>query len=409
MADISAGAQSGAPSGEPSGGQSGAQPSDARRRLLALAAVLVLLAVATIVVVLARGGRGKTINGVPPTRPTSPPVQSGCGVTPAVRATPTAAQLPQLAGRVGFGAEVTGGAGAPVVHVTTDADSGPGSLRAAVSAQAPAWIMFDKDMTIKITKPLSVCSNKTIDGIGRKVEITGHGVEGLDLIGVSNVIIANLTLHDFGDTAKTKNNNTPDAIHLDHSHGVWINHCDLSMAGDKLIAVSNGSSAVTVSWNHLHNQEQVFQIGNQATGPADTVQTVTIEHNFFDHTGYRNPVVSYGKAHVYNNYFLDWRLYGVRAERTGQMYLQNNIFRAGPNPRATLVTPAGKGCNDAKTHCDSRSGYLLSVGNLLLGGAKVTTSDPTKVFDPAKLYKFTAAPATQALADTIAAQAGPNR
>ena len=393
----------------------------ARRRLLALAAVLVVLALVTIVVVLVRD-RGKTINGQPKgssgasssssssssSGASSPPASTACGVTPAVRATPSATELPLLAGRVGFGAQVTGGAGAHVVHVTTDADSGPGSLREAVSVAAPAWVEFDKDMTIKLSKPLAVCSNKTIDGRGHQVEITGHGVEGLDLIGVSNVMISNLTLHDFGDTKKTKNNNTPDAIHLDHATGVWIDHCDLSMAGDKLIAVSNGSSAVTVSWNHLHNQEQVFQIGNQATGPADTVQTVTVEHNFFDHTGYRNPVVSYGRAHVFNNYFLDWRLYGVRAERTGQLYLQNNIFRAGPNPRATLITPSGKGCNDKKTHCDSRAGYLASVGNLLLGGAKVVTSEPTKVFDPAKLYRFTAQPATPALATEIAATAGPN-
>ena len=221
------------------------------------------------------------------------------------------------------------------MHVTSDADSGPGSLREAVTGDEPAWIVFDKDMEIRLDSPLRVGSNKTIDGRARDVVISAPGQSGLELVGVTNVIVESLTLTDFGDVTQTKQNDLSDAIYLDGATGVWIDHNDLSRAGDKLIAISNGSREVTVSWNHLHDQEQVIQIGNQTTQDADAAQTVTLDHNFFDRTGYRNPVVSYGRAHVYNNYYLDWRLYAVRSERVAQLYLENNVFDGGRNSRVS--------------------------------------------------------------------------
>ena len=399
---------------------------DNRNAVLVAAVVVLLVLAVVLVVVLKNNGSGSPQAG--PSNSASPSgSQSGSGSgsgsasgspLPAMPSatvpsygpagTPTASEQALLAQRVGFGGGVTGGAGGQIVHVTSDADSGTGSLRTAVAGNDPRWIVFDKDMTIKLTKPLAVGSNKTIDGAGQKVEITGPGIQGLDLIGDSNVIVESLTLHDFGNVAKTAQNNLPDAIHLDHAHGIWIDHNDLSMAGDKLVAVSNGSTGITVSWNHFHDQLQTFQIGNQATAAADVAQTVTVNDNFFDHTGYRNPVIAYGRAHVYNNYYLGWKSYGVRAERTAQMVLQNNIFVAGSNPRAAIVTTHAGGCNDAGTRCDNRPGYVKSEGNLLLNGAKIKNHGPqTNFFDPAKVYRYTARPATMGLATQIAKLAGP--
>ncbi len=321
---------------------------------------------------------------------------------------PTAAERVLLDKRVGFGGKVTGGAGGTLVHVSTDADSGAGSLREALQGNAPRWIVFDKDLTVRLSTALAVGSNKTIDGRGHKVEITGHGLDGLDIVNSSNVIVESLTLHDFGDTAQTKNNDLNDAIHLDRAKGVWIDHNDLSMAGDKLLAVSNGSLGITVTWNHFHDQLQTFQIGNQATAQADTQQTVTVAFNFFDRTGYRNPVVSYGRAHVYDNYYLDWKLYAVRSERAAQLYLQNNVFDAGSNPRAVLIRTGGDGCNDKQTRCDSRVGNLKVSGNLLLGGAKIKKQYVSgTVFSPATYYRYASRPATSALASSVAKDAGP--
>jgi pectate lyase len=179
-----------------------------------------------------------------------------------------AAASVMLADRAGFGRSTTGGYLGRMIHVTTAADDGPGSLRAAVAGSTPAWVVFDDDFKIRLAKGLEVGSNKTIDGRGRHVTITGHGTDGLIIDGVSNVIVSNLTLTDFGDVALTKDNDKPDAIHVRRAKNVWIDHNDLSVAGDKLISIDNGSAGVTVSWNHFHDQQQVFQIGSQLTAKA---------------------------------------------------------------------------------------------------------------------------------------------
>lgn len=320
-----------------------------------------------------------------------------------------AANASLLSGREGFGRSVTGGYSGPIVHVTNNADSGPGSLRAAVSGNAPAWVVFDGDYTIRLLSGIPVGSNKTVDGRGHKVVITGPGTDGLLINSVSNIIVENVVLTGFGDVTLTAQNNTPDAIHVCAARNVWIDHTDLSVAGDKLISIGCGSTGITVSWNRFHNQEQVFQIGDQQDAGIDAQQTVTVDHNLFDHTGYRNPVVSYGKAHVYNNYLVGWKNFGVRSQRLAQIYLENNVFRPEQNRKAAMVTTSGDGCNDSRTRCDDRPGYLNAVGNLLLGRATVNTSNPSAVFRPASYYPYRVDVATTQLASKIQAEAGATR
>src|SRR2546423_12187403 len=171
--------------------------------------------------------------------------------------------------------------------------------------------------------------------------------------------------------------------------------------------IDKGSTGVTVSWNHFHDQEQTFQIGDMANATADALQTVTVDHNYFDRTAYRNPVLSYGKAHVYDNYIVGWTVWGVSSMRVGQMYLERNIFQATGNTHASRVTPARQGCNDSNTRCDDRAGYLNAVGNLTEGGAVLETNEPSAVFHPSGYDGNTAQPPPPALARTIATRAGP--
>jgi len=311
-----------------------------------------------------------------------------------------------LGQRAGFGRTATGGYSGALYHVTTNADSGPGSLRDGCTGSSPRWIVFDGDYTITLKSGIYVGSNKTIDGRGRKVKLTGHNQYGLKLDSVSNVIIENLILTDFGDITRTHLNDPFDAIQIYKSHNVWVDHCDLSVAGDKLISIGSGSTNVTVSWCHFHDQEQVFQIGSMSGASLDVNQTVTVHHNFFNRTGYRNPVVSYGKLHSYNNYIYCWLVYGMRSEHIAQTYLEANIFEAGLNVRATLYKPAGDGWNDHHTLQDTRPGFINAIGNLALNGAKIVANEPQSVFNPRNYYSYTAEPATKVLANKISSQAG---
>ena len=165
-----------------------------------------------------------------------------------------------LANCVGFAHGTTGGLDGPTLHVTNADDDGEGSLRQAVAGDDPKWVVFDGDYTIKLSQGIDVGSNTTIDGRGRKVTLTGHGQYGLIISSgevskhksvprteaVTNVIVENLILSDFGDVEKTKSNDPYDAIHIGADKGgqpadlIWIDHCDLSKAGDKLISIGGG-------------------------------------------------------------------------------------------------------------------------------------------------------------------------
>ena len=361
-----------------------------------------------------RGARTALRAGVPgtaaatPARPsaTTEPVQAAPASPAAAAGSAAAGAVPAALGaHVGFARPAT--EGFPTVVVSSPADSGPGTLRAAASGDQPKHVVFAEDMAIRLSAAIEVGSNTVVDGRGRDVVLSAPGESGLVLDGVSNVTITNLTLRDFGNVELTSSNDPYDAIMLSGASDVWIDHNDLSQAGDKLIAVQDGSRRVTVSWNRFHDQDQVFQIGSQATAAANVDQTVTVHHNYFDATGYRNPVVSYGRAHVYNNYYRDWRLYAVRSERAAQVLFERNVLAAGRSVKATQIQPSDDGCNDAGTRCDSRPGALLALENATIAGPALRVEQGGTVFRASDYYTYTAEQPDAQLAERIASGAGP--
>jgi pectate lyase len=310
--------------------------------------------------------------------------------------------------RAGFGQHVTGGNAGPTFHVTTAADSGPGSLREALAQPGPLWIVFDGDYTIALRSGLPVTSDKTIDGRGHRVLITGHTLPGLRIWGQSNIIVEAIYLRDFGDIALTKSNDPNSAIQIqDRAHDIWIDHCSLSMAGDKLIAIHGGATAITVSWNKCFEQEQVFQMGCQATHEQDVDSCLTSHHNFFDSTGYRHPVASSGKVHAYNNYLRHWKQYGMRGQRNAQFYSEANIFEAGENTAGLRFDAVGNGWNDPHTLFDKSPGFVRSVNDWKVNNVKLRTREPEKVFSPSQCYSYKADKADASLKELVAGYAGP--
>ena len=100
---------------------------------------------------------------------------------------------------LGFGRKATGGKLGPIYVVTdnTDADlvnPKPGTLRHAVIQNGPLWIIFARDMRIKLTEELLVASDKTIDARGANVHIQDGAQISLQF--VKNVIISNLHIHN---------------------------------------------------------------------------------------------------------------------------------------------------------------------------------------------------------------------
>lgn len=142
----------------------------------------------------------------------------------------------------------------------------PGTLRAGVVQNKPLWITFEKDMVITLTQELVINSDKTIDGRGAKVEITGTG---LTLYNVKNVIIHGIHIHDVKEApgGMIKNSDGPpgmrqktdgDGICVTGSTQIWIDHCSFSKGVDGLIDVTLRSTGVTISNSKFTQHHKVI-------------------------------------------------------------------------------------------------------------------------------------------------------
>src|SRR5262245_295910 len=95
---------------------------------------------------------------------------------------------------VGFGQNTTGGAGGSLCRVTNLANSGTGSLRACAEHTDPQWIVFDVSGTINLSSEIRIKSNKTIDGRGANITVSGRGFFVGGTVPAQNVIIHNIKI-----------------------------------------------------------------------------------------------------------------------------------------------------------------------------------------------------------------------
>jgi pectate lyase len=210
----------------------------------------------------------------------------------------------------------TGGAGGSTVTVN--------SASALISnMQASGSRIIQVSGTINISGMNDVASNKTIIGLGSGATITGGG---LDVDGVSNVIIRNLNFRSWGD----------DAINLqDGSHHVWIDHNSFSSGSDGALDIKRASDFVTVSWNRFFSHDKTMLLGHSdGNGSQDRGHLrVTYHHNWFDGTNQRHPRVRFGNpVHVYNNYYNNIGSYGVASTIEAGVIVEGNYFENTEDP-----------------------------------------------------------------------------
>ena len=76
-------------------------------------------------------------------------------------------------------------------------------------------------------------------------------------------------------------------------------------------------------------------MGHSDSQISDTAMKVTYHHNFFNGTRQRHPRVRFGKAHVYNNYYLSApnTIYGVSSNMNAQVMVEGNYFINNPIPQ----------------------------------------------------------------------------
>jgi len=288
--------------------------------------------------------------------------------------------------RVGFGASTTGGAGGPLVSVTTLADDGPGSLREAAALEGPVWIRFEVDGVIELESNVSVGSDKTLDGRGADVTIVGGGlyVEG----GEGNVIVNNLKLRDAPD----------DLLRFyDGGSRMWVHHCDLSSGGDGAFDATERVTDITVSYTHVFDHDKAMLTGAGSPEGDGADMRWTAHHNHYEHVVQRLPGLRFGWAHSFNNLY-EWESGTAIWARLGaEVLVENNILAPQTNVGHKILS----------TEDGAKSKMVGNLERPLDGDAiEFTEVEPGDVFVASEYYDYVAEPADDGLAERVRADAG---
>jgi len=234
-----------------------------------------------------------------------------------------AAPLPAFPGAEGFGALATGGRGGTVVHVTTLADSGPGSFRDAVS-QPHRIVVFDVGGIIALKSNVALSSDLTLAGQtapGEGLVLYGAGVS---LAGQSNVIIRYLRFR--GGIASDRGKKS---LGADRSSHLIVDHCSLEWGRWDNLGLTVGSHDLTVQ--HCLIAEAIHP---QSFGALiDTVTNVTLSHNLWLSNESRNPKAK-GTVQFINNVVYNWAetgLCGGHSAADHSLDVIGNYFIAGPS------------------------------------------------------------------------------
>jgi pectate lyase len=291
----------------------------------------------------------------------------------------TASAVP---GAQGFGAATPGGRGGPLLAVTSRADDGPGSLRAAVAAPGPRTVVFRIEGAIALAAPLTITEPfVTVDGAtapGAGVTITGNEV----VIRTHDVVVRHLRFRP-GDTSGKE----VDALNVaGDSHHVLIDHVSASWAVDEVLSASGAIHDVTIQWCIIAEglDHSVHSKGAHGYGSlVRAVGGVTLHHNLWAHNDSRNPRLgdNYGAPpfptfDVRNNVIYDYGAIasGMTGDHLSANYVANYI-RPGPS------THTGRPPIVLTDTADVR--YFVR-GNVIDGRADLS-ADNSKLFTPSML------------------------
>jgi len=252
------------------------------------------------------------------------------------------------------------------------------ALTTALTGSTAAIVIVQGTITGNVA--VKVGSNKTL--LGAK-GATLNGV-GLRVLNENNVIIRNLIITKVLAEAG-------DAIGIQASNNVWIDHVDLSSDRDHdkdyydgLLDITHGCQYVTVSWSVLQHHWKASLVGHSdSNGAEDAVISVTYHHNYWNDLNSRMPSFRFGTGHIFNNYYLNSND-GINSRDGAQLLVENNVF---------------SGVTDAIYSTDA--GYVVARGNDLgIGTNTALTGTLTTV-----PYSYTLT-ATASVASTVLAGAG---
>ncbi len=286
---------------------------------------------------------------------------------------------------IGFGKNTTGGvASNGFTVVTSTKDSGPGSLREALSLTGPNWITFDPALdgkTIYLDSIINIKnSNITIDGRDASVTISTTKKEiFLMTFRGGNTIIHGIKF-DGNGTDST-------ALMLREGLNYWVDHVTITnFRKDDALSIGQGNrpdtsaSEVTISNYRAVETSKGIQAGGNGNFPDFPRTRVTV-HTSELAADERNPRVQYGGIfHVFNTYIHSFVYGGMDVGRNAQVISENNVFSAlSAKSAKTSQTGRYSGIEYPLEGPGNRPvGHIYSKGDLFIDSATSSGSiNPT--------------------------------
>ncbi|KAF2825919.1 pectate lyase-like protein [Ophiobolus disseminans] len=248
-----------------------------------------------------------------------------------------------------------GGAGGPTTTVSTLPQ-----LSAAAAVAGPLIIVVQG--AISGAAKVNVTSDKTIVGKSGS-SLTGIG---LTILGQKNVIVRNIksskVLAAYGD-----------GVTIQKSTNVWVDHCDFS--GDEsvgkdtydgLVDLSHAADYVTISHTYFHNHSKGTLVGHSDKNAAEDTGylRVTYANNHFYKVDSRGPLLRFGTAHIFNNYYNEQST-GVNTRMGAQALVQSTVFE-------------NSGKKMVYSESSSSIGYAVVI-DTIFGGQSANTAEAGKL------------------------------
>jgi hypothetical protein len=269
-----------------------------------------------------------------------------------------ARQVDAFPGAEGAGRHSKGGRGGVALQVTTLADSGPGSLRAAIDRREPRVIVFDVAGTIALQSPL-VIRHGQVTIAGQSAPGDGITLRNYPLIIAADDVVVRYLRSRLGDASGVE----ADAISITRGRRIILDHVSASWSVDETLSVASrykppedGPYDVTVQWsiiseslNHSRHAKGDHGYGTLVRGAHGA--RITFHHNLWAHHRARSPrpgnYLSPAEDPVgpmiefRSNVFYNWggRFAGYDADKAQRVTYNfiDNAYVAGPNSTGALA------------------------------------------------------------------------
>lgn len=308
-----------------------------------------------------------------------------------------------FAGAEGGGSYATGGRGGTILPIITldDYNTGsneaaiPGSLRYALSQKGKRIIVFKVAGVIHLKNTLTVTEGdvtilgQTAPGDG--ICIADYPVK---INGANNVIMQYIRIRMGDEKLSAKEADGADALSVNNSTNVLIDHCSFSWSTDECCSCYGNSNFtlqycfITESLRLSKHTDSSGDTSNHGFGGIWGGTNATFHHNLLAHHDNRNPRFDHDYVSTYrgpldyvNNVVYNWggnSTYGgesVNASR--KINMVNNYYKYGPasSAKSRLLLATTYCTNCVKNTGIVTPGKFYLSGNYMFGSTTVTNDN----------------------------------